>query len=199
MRRHAGLAAAAAALLACSGCPGSGRQPAAEQRAKAQPRGGSAFNVLLITIDTLRADHLGAYGYRRATSPRIDALAARGTLFEHAYTLLAEDPRQLRDHAHRAGALRRTATARRIPASLGFNATLASVLAAAGYETAAVVDNPNVAREHGYAKGFASYRETWEDAALDQRVGAHPRHHRRRAALPANPRASGRSSSGCTT
>jgi len=42
-------------------------------------------NVLLITIDTLRADHLGAYGYERATSPRLDELAADGALFENAW------------------------------------------------------------------------------------------------------------------
>ncbi len=165
MRRHAGLAAAAAALLACSGCPGSGRQPAAEQSAKAQPRGGSAFNVLLITIDTLRADHLGAYGYGRATSPAIDALAARGTLFENAFTHWPKT----------RGSLAIMLTGRRPsqngyskshPGVAGFNATIASILAAAGYDTAAVVDNPNVAREHGYAKGFANYTQTWDDAAL---------------------------------
>jgi arylsulfatase A-like enzyme len=44
-------------------------------------------NVLLVTIDTLRPDHLGAYGYARATSPNIDALARRGLLFEHAETV----------------------------------------------------------------------------------------------------------------
>jgi arylsulfatase len=43
-------------------------------------------NVLLITVDTLRPDHLGCYGYRRNTSPHIDALARRGVLFRHAVT-----------------------------------------------------------------------------------------------------------------
>ena len=42
--------------------------------------------VILISIDTLRADHLGAYGHARNTSPRLDALAARGALFEDAST-----------------------------------------------------------------------------------------------------------------
>jgi arylsulfatase A-like enzyme len=42
-------------------------------------------DVLLITVDALRADHVGAYGYKRATTPNIDALAARGTRFTHAY------------------------------------------------------------------------------------------------------------------
>ena len=49
-------------------------------------RTGNGNSVLLITIDTLRADHLGAYGYRRSTSPHIDALARRGTVFDRAFT-----------------------------------------------------------------------------------------------------------------
>ena len=43
---------------------------------------------ILISIDTLRADHLGAYGYARPTSPFLDSLAARGTLFENAVVQL---------------------------------------------------------------------------------------------------------------
>src|SRR5690606_33786879 len=42
-------------------------------------------NIVLITIDTLRADHVGAYGYHRPTTPALDALAADGTLFENAW------------------------------------------------------------------------------------------------------------------
>ena len=53
-----------------------------------KPPGGVATSpgapVILISIDTLRADRLGAYGYDRETSPSIDALARRGTLFENA-------------------------------------------------------------------------------------------------------------------
>jgi arylsulfatase A-like enzyme len=45
----------------------------------------SVKNVLLITIDTLRADHVGAYGYDRDTSPAIDEIAAQGTLFLNAW------------------------------------------------------------------------------------------------------------------
>lgn len=43
------------------------------------------LNLLLITIDTIRADHLGCYGYRRPTSPALDALAAEGALFENGW------------------------------------------------------------------------------------------------------------------
>ena len=56
--------------------------PRPEERAPSPtPRAGepgNGLNVLLITIDTLRADHLGAYGYQRKTSPHIDALARDG-------------------------------------------------------------------------------------------------------------------------
>jgi arylsulfatase A-like enzyme len=43
------------------------------------------LNLLFVTIDTLRADHLGCYGYARPTSPALDALAAQGTLFENGW------------------------------------------------------------------------------------------------------------------
>src|SRR5262249_1985375 len=43
-------------------------------------------NILLITIDTVRADHLGCYGYPRPTSPNLDELAARAVIFEHGYS-----------------------------------------------------------------------------------------------------------------
>jgi len=43
------------------------------------------MRLLYIDIDTLRADHLGCYGYHRATSPNIDAIAARALVFESIY------------------------------------------------------------------------------------------------------------------
>lgn len=43
-------------------------------------------DLLVVTIDALRADHVGAYGYARRTTPALDALAAEGVVFEHAYT-----------------------------------------------------------------------------------------------------------------
>ena len=61
--------AVATAVLVCAAC-------------RAQPR--AIDNVVLITIDTLRADHLGIYGYGRPTSPFIDALARESTVFDTA-------------------------------------------------------------------------------------------------------------------
>jgi arylsulfatase A-like enzyme len=56
-----------------------------EQKSASSPSAGRALNVVFIFIDALRPDHLGAYGYQRNTSPNIDRLASRSTVFENAY------------------------------------------------------------------------------------------------------------------
>src|SRR5256885_4014194 len=54
--------------------------------ASAAPSAHPTMNVVVITIDTLRADHLGCYRYKHIRTPNIDALAADGVRFERAYT-----------------------------------------------------------------------------------------------------------------
>ncbi|HKA87766.1 MAG TPA: sulfatase-like hydrolase/transferase [Haliangiales bacterium] len=61
------------------------RAPTDAQFVPVPPAVPADVNVLLVTIDALRADHIGAYGYGRATSPALDALAARSLLFENAW------------------------------------------------------------------------------------------------------------------
>jgi arylsulfatase A-like enzyme len=151
-----------AAVLAVAGCrerkaPGATPRPSAAS--------GNRHNVVLITIDTLRADHLGAYGYKRLASPRIDALGRAGTVFENAYTAWPKTRGSMAIML--TGRLpSRNGYSKTHPVLLDFNPTLASVLKDAGYATAAIVDNPNVAAQNGYAKGFDHYRETWEETAL---------------------------------
>src|SRR5262245_17735778 len=70
------LLASLAAALACN-------TPRAETEVKVDPLPGPS-NVLLITVDTLRADHLSAWGYIRPPSPVIDRMAAEGVRFEQA-------------------------------------------------------------------------------------------------------------------
>jgi len=113
----------------------------------------------------LRADHLGAYGYRRETSPRIDALARSAAVFEQAYTYWPKTRGSFATMLTGRTAARNGYSARR-PGIADFNPTLASILQAEGYRTVGAVDNPNVARVHGYAKGLDSYRETWEEPGL---------------------------------
>lgn len=145
-------------------CPQPGtRQPPPTPRPQAAA--GNRLNLLLVTIDTLRADHLGVYGYRRATSPSIDALGRRGVVFEQAYTYWPKTRGSF--VALLTGRLAaQSGYGKTHPLLVDFNATLASVLRDAGYDTVAVVDNPNVASSLGYSKGFGRYRETWEESAL---------------------------------
>ena len=172
MRRLAGVLAPLAAALLLAACHGRSGREAVRPVASQSPRlaaAGNRLNVLLVTIDTLRADHLGVYGYRRPTSRRIDAFARQATVFDQAYTYWPKTRGSF--VAMLTGRLaQQTGYGKAHPLLLDFNPTLASVLADAGYETAAVVDNPNVAASLGYAKGFARYRETWEEKGLATEV-----------------------------
>jgi arylsulfatase A-like enzyme len=123
------------------------------------------MDVLLITIDTLRADHLGVYGYPRPTSASIDRFAQGAVTFDQAYSYWPKT----------RGSFVALMTGRRDSQTgygkthqvlLDFNPTLAGALQAAGYRTAAVLDNANLSAGNGYAKGFLSYRETWQEPAL---------------------------------
>ena len=161
MRRATVAAAAALLAAAVAACPGP-RREAAKPVASSRPTlPGDRTNVLLITIDTLRADHLGLYGYRRATSPHLDAFARQAAVFEQAYTYWPKTRGSF--VALLTGRLAsQTGYGKSHPLLLDFNPTLASVLKDAGYRTLAVVDNPNVSASLGYSKGFDRYRETWD-------------------------------------
>ncbi len=126
---------------------------------------GTGDNVLLITIDTLRSDHLGSYGYERDTSARIDELASRGALFENAYTYWPKT-RASMVMMFTGRTPSRNGFSKQHPMILDFNPTIADSLAEAGYETLGAVDNPNVAAQHGFDKGFGRFRETWQEADL---------------------------------
>jgi len=156
---------AAALLLALAACRRPPSEPAKAGAGVHPSVAGNRWNVLLVTIDTLRADHLGTYGYRRPTSPRMDALARRGVAFDEAYTYWPKTRGSF--VALMTGRLAsQSGYGKTHPLLLDFNPTLASVLREAGYDTVATVDNPNVASSLGYARGFLRYRETWEERAL---------------------------------
>ena len=126
------------------------------------PRVPAQPDIVLVVVDTLRADHLGAYGYARPTSPRLDALAARGVVFERAYSqapwTLASFASLLTGqypHQHRVAEDRhRAAHYGRIEDE---TTTLAEALSAAGYSTAGFTNNIFLADEFGFAQGFDLY------------------------------------------
>ncbi len=142
--------AAIAALLTAGGLAlGQAPKPAAMVRP----------NVILISIDTLRADRLGAYGNPRPTSPAIDALARESILFERAYS---HSPKTASSHmslftslypsAH--GVVNWEENGERLSPDIP---TLPGILSQAGYRTAANTAGGNVAAELGFAEGFDTY------------------------------------------
>jgi arylsulfatase len=121
------------------------------------------LNVLLVTIDTLRADHLGAYGYDRATSPHIDALARESVLFSRAQspwplTTPSFAAMLTGTYGHTNGIMR--TTGQRLPDRA---LTLAELLRAGGYRTLAAVGNVNLASVFNFDQGFDRYLELWRE------------------------------------
>ncbi|HEY2253852.1 MAG TPA: sulfatase-like hydrolase/transferase, partial [Planctomycetaceae bacterium] len=114
-------------------------------------------NVLLITLDTLRADRLGCYGYWPAQTPTLDALAARGVLFERAYT---PAPLTLPSHASMMTGLYPpehglvTNGRGRLDESIP---TLAEIFRDAGYDTAGFIGSFVLDAKFGLQRGFAAY------------------------------------------
>lgn len=147
MRKTASIPAGAALLAAAllnAACAGG---PPAERPA----------NVLLITLDTVRADRIGAYGHREATTPAMDRLAAEGIRFERA---TAPTPTTLPSHASIFTGLAPPSHGVRDNAANGLADsadTLAEAFRAAGYDTAAFVGAYVLDAGRGLAQGFELY------------------------------------------
>jgi arylsulfatase A-like enzyme len=120
--------------------------------------GRSRPNIVLIVIDTLRADRLGCYGSPVATSPGIDRLAARSTRFENAYTtapwtLPAFASLLTSTYPWEHGAVNDYLAPRpELPA-------IAEVLRGAGYETAGFVSHIYTSRTYGFDRGFDRFED----------------------------------------
>ena len=114
-------------------------------------------HVLLVTIDTLRADHLGCYGYRAAVTPTLDGLAARGVRFAVA---VAHAPLTAPSHASILTGLTPLHHGVRDNGAYALPATARSVALAfheAGYRTAAFVSGFPLKRRFGFDAGFDVY------------------------------------------
>jgi choline-sulfatase len=129
-------------------------------------------SLLLVSIDTLRADHVGAYGRREAQTPRLDALAARGARFEQASTVA---PLTLPAHS---SLLTGTFPAHHgVRDNGGFylgeeQTTLAEVLGARGYRTGGFVGAFVLDGRWGLSQGFERYADDfdlgrYEGASMD--------------------------------
>lgn len=136
--------------------PSATRTAPASDPLAAKARG---FNVLVVTFDTVRSDAIGCYGDPRARTPNVDALAAKGVRFARA---IAPAPTTLPSHS--------TIFTGLDPLSHGVHnngtfklgeerTTLAELLGARGYQTAAVIGAFVLEARYGLAQGFATYED----------------------------------------
>jgi arylsulfatase A-like enzyme/Flp pilus assembly protein TadD len=125
-------------------------------------------NVILITIDTLRADHIGCYGDKQIKTPNMDALAADGVRFERAFAAV---PVTLPSHTTIL-----TGTYPMLSGMHDFAAnklspqqpTLATVLKQAGYTTGAVIGAAVLDSRFGLNQGFDFYYDHFDFSRLDE-------------------------------
>jgi arylsulfatase A-like enzyme len=140
------------------------------------PGTGESPNVLLISIDSLRRDHVSAYGYRHPTTPTIDRLASEGVVFRHAvsttsWTLAAHAALLTGAHDSRHGAT--------VPkASLDTSVrTLAESFRDRGYRTVGFYAGPFLHPHFGLARGFEEYVDCTSYGLEDRVDPATPRVH----------------------
>lgn len=127
-----------------------------------KPPDAQKMNVLLITLDTLRADHLGCYGYTQNTSPTLDALASTAIVFDHAIAQSAITPVShasimtgLNPFNHDLRSLHGGVNYQ-LPDS---RLTLAELMEANGYATGGFVSAFPVTKHYGLHQGFATWDE----------------------------------------
>ena len=152
----------AAVILTVTGCGGGGNArtggvPVASLSMLAEPGAAAGMNVLLVTLDTVRSDRLGCYGYELAETPTLDALARHAVLFEDA---VAPAPITLPSHATMLTGL--------YPPNHGVrdnglfvldprHQTLTETLSDEGYETAAFISSFVLDARYGLDQGFGLY------------------------------------------
>ncbi len=154
-------------LLACSACS---REPDAIEQQRGAVETKARPNVLLITLDTLRADYVSCYGSNRVSTPAIDALAARGVRFAKA---IVQIPLTAPSHAsiltgtypqvHKVRDMGGFFMDQDLP-------TLATALSEAGFETAAFVAAAVLNHQYGLDHGFATYNDQMKDDTIKSRL-----------------------------
>lgn len=145
---------ALALSLALTGLVGCSRQPTA------------ISNVILISIDTLRADHLSCYGYSRSTSPFLDSLAGSGVQFENAYVQV---PGTLPSHMSIFTGLPPREHDVFPPDSVLSHEirTLPEMLSERGVRTAGFTEGGYVAGRFGFSRGFHSFDDSAKKISTD--------------------------------
>jgi len=170
------IAAVALAGLQC-GCSGGKREtsppstsrptkraasPAAMEKIRA---GAEETNLIVIVLDAARADHCGAYGYQRDTTPNIDALFAESIVFEQAYTQAPNTKASIASlftsqSPTTHGVIGMTVA---LPPS---TPTLPQVLSENGFRTVCLSANPFLSSEFGFERGFDEFQDVFREVNL---------------------------------
>ena len=158
------------AVLTCllSACSKRSEPVAEKKPGAAVPK--QDMNVLLITLDTLRADYLSCYGSKSVSTPAIDGLAARGVRFAKA---IAQVPLTTPSHAsiltgtypqiHGVRDMGGFVLEKDVP-------TIASILGKAGFDTAAFVGSAVLNRHYGLDRGFVTYADQMKEESASQKL-----------------------------
>ena len=134
-------------ILFCTGCAGENEKPLP--------------NVVLIVMDTVRADHFSCYGYHRPTSPHVDRIASEGILFRNTFSPSAWT---LPAHASLFSGLYPSRHAAHHEHQFLDSAiiTWAEILEKHGYRTGGFSMNPHISTEKGFSQGFSCFFEAWK-------------------------------------
>jgi arylsulfatase A-like enzyme/Flp pilus assembly protein TadD len=133
---------------------------------KEVPVNAKGLNLLVITLDTTRSDHIGAYGYPKAVTPNLDKLAKEGTLFENCYS-----PVPLTLPAHCSLFTGKYPLGHKVRNNGTYylaedNKTLAERFSVEGYQTYAVISSYVLMSKFGLNQGFATYDDTLDIGKL---------------------------------
>ena len=121
-------------------------------------------HIVLISLDTTRADHLSCYGYPKNTTPHIDALATHATRFEH---VVSTAPMTLPAHSTMFTGM--IPPAHGVHHNIGYqlapsNTTMAELLREDGFHTAGIISSFVLFKKFGISQGFDTYNETFSGA-----------------------------------
>lgn len=125
-------------------------------------------HLILLTVDTLRADHMSLHGYARATTPRLEQFAEGAVTFDRAIVQWPKTGTSFASmfigrYPQSTGLTHRASL--EIPPAFG---TLPKAMQAAGYRTLAVVSNPVLSRDLGWDRGFDEYLYSWGEEMSDE-------------------------------
>ena len=127
-------------------------------------------DIVLVTLDSFRADHSSTYGYDRPTTPHLTELSGRGALFVHAYAAGADPTRAIAPIVSGKYLSDTKRDRREWPTLLPGNDLLAERLKRAGYHTAAVTSFTWLSEERGFAQGFDFFKPIFEGVHPEKEV-----------------------------